>query len=275
MIRRVLVGLGGSPFSRTATRHAVELATAHGAEVTAVTLMDPGSFDATGFHLTGAASEMKTWDQEQERISLDLLQDAVSAFEAACDEADVGYHVLWESGDPLDRLVSAARYHDLVVCGLRGLFDYGITAHPGDSIVRLIRHGAQPILAVAEEYRPVERVLVAYSGSPESARALRAFVQLRAWPGCELYLAAFDQHGSGAEELLSDAAGYCEAHGYTAQLHHSPESAVQGILETARQWPADLVVMGDGAHGVLARKVLGDTLLHVVRQADRPLFLTH
>ena len=33
--------------------------------------------------------------------------------------------------------------------------------------------------------------------------------------------------------------------------------------------------MGDGAHNVIARKVLGDTLLEVVRQADRPLLLTH
>jgi nucleotide-binding universal stress UspA family protein len=56
LIRRVLVGLGGSPFSRTATRHAVGLATAHGAEVTGVTLMDPAGFDGTGFHLTGAAT---------------------------------------------------------------------------------------------------------------------------------------------------------------------------------------------------------------------------
>jgi hypothetical protein len=34
------------------------LATAHGAEVTGVTLMDPAGFDGAGFHLTGAASEM-------------------------------------------------------------------------------------------------------------------------------------------------------------------------------------------------------------------------
>jgi len=275
MIRRILVGLGGSPFSRTATRHAVELAAAHGAEVTAVTLMDLARFDASGFCMTGAAREMRAWDEERVRITRDALEEAVSVFETACEKADVTFHVHWESGDPLDQLVSAGRYHDLVICGLRGLFDYGITAHPRDSLVRLIRHGTQPILAVAEQYQKVDRVLVAYSGSPESARALRAFVQLRAWPRCELYVAAFDQDGSGAGELLSDAAAYCEAHGYKPQLHHSPHSPERAILETARRWPADLIVLGDGAHTVLARKILGDTLLHIVRQADRPLFLSH
>jgi nucleotide-binding universal stress UspA family protein len=275
MIRRILVGLGGSPYSGPATRHAVELATAHGAEVTAVTLMSLDGFDRSGFYLTGAARETKEWGDEQDQITQDALEEAVSELERACEEADVPYHVHWESGDPLDRLVSAGRYHDLVICGLRALFDYGITAHPRDSLVRLIRRGTQPILAVAEEYHPVRRVLVAYSGSPESARALRAFVQLGAWPRCELSVAAFGRDGPTADKLLSDVAAYCEPHGYTPRLHHSQRSPVEAILETARGWPADLIVMGDGAHGVLARKVLGDTLLHVVRQADRPLFLTH
>lgn len=275
MIRRILVGLGGSPLSETATRYAVELAAAHSAEVTAVTLMGLASFDGDGFYLTGAASEVKEWDDQRDRLTQDGLEESVEAFERACMGADVPHRVLWESGDPLDRFVSTARYHDLVICGLRGLLDYGITAHPTDALVRLIRRGTQPILAVAEAHRRIRRVLIAYSGSPESARALRVFVQLRVWPGCELSVAAFGEDASAADRLLEDAAAYCEAHGYTPRLHHSPKPAVHAILETARAWAADLIVMGDGAHGVLARKILGDTLSHVVRQADRPLFLSH
>ncbi len=275
MIRRILVGLGGSPLCGAATSHAVELAAAHGAELTAVTLMGLASFDGDGFYLTGAASEAKGWGDERDRLTQDALEETVAAFERACERADVPHRVLWESGDPLDRFASAARYHDLVVCGLRGLFDYGITAHPTDALVRLIRRGTQPIVAVAEAHRRIRRVLIAYSGSPESARALRVFVQFRLWPGCELSIAAFDEDERAADRLLADAAAYCEAHGYTPRLHHGAKPPEQAILDTARSWAADLIVMGDSAHGVLARKILGDTLLHVVREADRPLFLTH
>lgn len=275
MIRRILVGLGGTPLAGTATRYAVELAAAHSAEVTAVTLMGLASFDGDGFYLTGVASEAKDWDDERDRLTRGALEEAVAAFERACEGADVPHRVLWESGDPLDRFVSTARYHDLVICGLRGLFDSGITAHPTDALVRLIRRGTQPILAVAEAHRRIRRVLIAYSGSPESARALRVFVQFRIWPGCELSIAAFGQDAAAADRLLTDAAAYCEAHGYTPRLHHGAKPPEHAILDAARAWAADLIVMGDGAHGVLARKILGDTLLHVVRQADRPLFLSH
>ena len=58
-------------------------------------------------------------------------------------------------------------------------------------------------------------------------------------------------------------------------MHHADAPPERAILEQAADWDADLVVMGDGAHNVLSRSVLGDTLLDVVRQADRPLLLTH
>lgn len=35
-----------------------------------------------------------------------------------------------ETGDPFDPMIAHSRYHDLVVFGLRGLFDYGIVAEP-------------------------------------------------------------------------------------------------------------------------------------------------
>jgi nucleotide-binding universal stress UspA family protein len=269
------VGLGGTPFAKVATRRAVELAIAHRAELVAATLVDLGRYDDHGLYPTGAAAELMEWRDAQVRVTLDALEHAVFDFETACRKAGVSQRVLWETGEPLDQLVTAARYQDLVICGLRGLFDYGLMAEPKDSLVRLIRHGVQPILAAADEYRGIGRVMIAYSGSPESACAMKSFIQIGAWPRCELCIATFDRAPQRAESLLSSAAAYCRAHGYEPQLRHDTRPAKSAILECARDWRADLIVMGDGAHGVIARRILGDTLLHVVRNADRPLFLAH
>ena len=40
MIKRILVGLGDRNYSSVATQHAIELAQLHGAELTAVTIVD-------------------------------------------------------------------------------------------------------------------------------------------------------------------------------------------------------------------------------------------
>ncbi len=45
------------------------------------------------------------------------------------------------------------------------------------------------------------------------------------------------------------------------------------LLEYAQEWQADILVMGSTNRGRLARLILGDTLLHTIRQAEIPLFL--
>ena len=46
MIKRILVALSGTPYSASATQHALQLAEAHGAEVTGVTLVNHDALDA-------------------------------------------------------------------------------------------------------------------------------------------------------------------------------------------------------------------------------------
>jgi len=45
------------------------------------------------------------------------------------------------------------------------------------------------------------------------------------------------------------------------------------ILKVAKKYQADMIVMGNSAHSVLLRKVLGDTLLATLRDTEIPLFL--
>ena len=61
-------------------------------------------------------------------------------------------------------------FNDLTIFGLRSIFEYGFVEDPDKAILKLLRHGVRPILAVAEKYRPVKTVVIALSGSMESAR---------------------------------------------------------------------------------------------------------
>jgi nucleotide-binding universal stress UspA family protein len=81
-------------------------------------------------------------------------------------------------------------------------------------------------------------------------------------------------NGNGdAERLLSDASIYCRQHGYEPELSHRPGAAGKQILAEAAEWDADLIVLGTSRSSVLSRAIFGSTALHVIRNADRPLFL--
>ena len=140
--------------------------------------------------------------------------------------------------------------------------------------MRLVTAGVRPILAVDRGHRPVKKVLIAYSGSMESAKAMKRFVQLRLWPEVQLRVVTFEDGRPDARRLITDAADYCRAHRYSAETDCLAGAPQQQLLPYAAEWGADLLVVGNSAKNLLLRRVLGETALHVIRHADQPLFLT-
>ncbi len=274
MIKRILVALSGTPYTRAAIQHALELARQHEAEVTGVTDIDLAKVANVGPVPMGAGAAAHDLMEHRLQVTQEQVEEAIGNFEAACAEAGLTGHVVRERGNPYDTLISVWRYYDLVVAGLRGLFEYGLLHEPDDVLLRLISRGVRPIVAVARSHRPVRRVLVAYNGSMESAKALKRFVQLRLWPGLTLKLACFDKPHEEAEQLLADAMEYCRAHGHEPEQEHVESSPRDGLLEHAAEWQADLIVMGSSSRARILQHLLGDTALHALRHAEIPLFLT-
>ncbi len=274
MIKRILVALSGTPFTGAAVQHALELARIHGAEITGVTDIDLARLAMVGPVPLGAEAAANELVGQRIQLTQQHVEEAVAQFEKACADAGTTCAVVRETGSPFAKLVSLWRYHDLTIAGLRGLFEYGVVHNPDDVIVQLITKGVRPILAVAKSFRTVHRVLVAYNGSMESAKALKRFVQLRLWPRVALGIVCFERPSAESEALLSDAAHYCSVHGYEAETMLAEGSPRDRILEHAAGWKADLLVMGATSRVRILRHVLGDTALHVVRHAEIPVFLT-
>ena len=79
------------------------------------------------------------------------------------------------------------------------------------------------------------------------------------------FLATF----GGRKEMID----YCQDHGITVETHYSPNPANSEQLSYAHQWEADLMVVGNSARNLLMRKLFGETALHVMRHADRAIFM--
>lgn len=283
MIRSILVGLGGrgtpgSCYTESATRTAVDLALRHEATLTGVTVVNTTQLSRVGAVPLGAGAAAAGLREHRVEETRDRVAAAVVEFENACDNVGLLHKVLREErSEPFDYLISQARYHDLTVIGLRGLFEYGVygEAHydPADMLVRLVQGGVRPIIASGPLYKPVERVLVAYSGSAQSAKAMRRFVQMRLWPDATVRIVAFGDDHERRQRHLTHAAGYFEAHGVEVERDYRTGDPRRGVIDAAHEWGADLIVMGNSHRTLLARKMLGDTVLETIRHSDVPLFL--
>ena len=275
MIKRILVGLGGTPFTKVSTHCATELARMHGAQTTGVTVVDLSKLGKVGPVPAGAGIYAQRMRERQVRVSREGIEAAVTAFKEHCSTQQVVCRrIEYEQKDPFTAMIAEARYNDLTIFGLRSIFDYGFTSDPDKAIIKLVTQGVRPILAVAESHRPVKKALIAYSGSMESAKAIRHFLHLKPWPDVKLHIVHFKEGAHSEPFLVDHAADFCQAHGFSVHTDLVAGQARSDLLPFARDVDADLIVMGNSVHSTLVRQLLGDTVLETIKSADRPLFLS-
>lgn len=273
MIKRILVGLGGTPYTPFAIARSIELAQQHGAELTGVTVVDVGRLSRIGPVPLVASASARELREFRLQVAQEHVEEATEQFVSACRQAGVAYEVRQEEGNPFGLMASCARYHDLMVFGLRSLFEHEVVHDPHDALVRLVAEGVRPLLAVSADARPILRVLIAYSGSMESAKTMKWFVQLGLWPNAQLRIVTFEHQVDEAEQLVGDAADYLRKHGFEPEEAYVPGSPKHQLVSYAAEWGADLIVAGNSAKNLLLRRTLGETALNLITTADRHLFL--
>lgn len=277
MVRRILLALGNEFYARTVIRQGIELARIHDAEVTGLTILD---LDYWKRGMDGVVTASDAFRRIQSlpsirRAAQQRPAKIAALFTRACESANIKHRIIHPESDPLDRLVAEGRHHDLMIFGMRGFFDQAIVPDPEGTIAQLIRRDISPILTAVPDYRKVRRVMIAYSGSMQSADAMRRFVQMRPWPDAAVVIVNFDRSAAAADALLNEAYDYCHAHDMQVELLRGRGSARTQLLPLAKKHCADLIVLADSYRSLLLESTIGSVTRAVVRQADRPLFLTH
>ncbi len=275
MIKRIIVGLGGTPYTPVAIQRAVGLAKRFEAEITGVTVVDYKNLSKIGSVPVGSEHDADKLHKHKIVVTKEQIEEVISKFESACAEDGIKYQVkLEERKNPFDLMISLARYHDLMIFGLQSLFEYGISVeNTKDILVRLVSAGVRPIIAVSDEFRSIQKALIAYSGSMESAKTMKRFIQLHLWPDVKIKIVTFQSSEDKAQRLLFDASEYCRAHGFAVETESNPGIPKDWLLPMATLWQADMIVLGNSVRNLLVKRLFGETALHIIRNADRTLFL--
>jgi len=275
MIKRILVGLGTSRTATSVTDHAIDIARSRAAELVGLAVTDPLRLDWTGPRPMGVGVDIAAADlrrQRHEKAAADIAA-AGELFATRCRAAGVTHRVSAETGDPFEIAADLVRYHDMCVFGLRGLFEHDVVPEPRDALERLVSDGVRPILAVTEDYRPIRRVLVAYSGSLESAKTFKHFVHSGLYAEAPVRIVHFGDDAATAARRLEKAAGYFAAHGRSVETDHAAGDAAKELIPYAQAWQADLIVAGNSAKNLLLRRIFGETALQLLRESPLPLYL--
>lgn len=277
MIKRILLGVLGTEFTPVAFRYAMQIAKAHEAEITALPLVPATAIGENGAVPLGAASFARRSRAElraQRQECRDRIQSTLDDLQKSCEEAHLPCTVREAAEEPFEALKSAWRYHDLTVFGVKGFMNHALLEEPTETMLEFIRQGVRPILGVSKAYRPIKKVAIAYDGSMESSKSMKRYTQMRLWPEADVEVVHFEGDRERAAELLADAKDYGRAHGRNVTLKHIQSPARTSILPYVSAADVDLLVLGNSARKLLTRRLFGDTVSHVVSNAEIPVFLS-
>lgn len=176
-------------------------------------------------------------------------------------------------GTLVDTLVELEGDVRLFVIGKRGEHADFAKGHLGSNLERVVRAVHRPVLVTSRAFRPIERFLIAFDGSATTRKCVEMVCASPLLKGaaCELLLVGQETettrgHMEWAKERLRAA-------GFEFRAHFVEGDPDDVIVETARQFGIDLIVMGAYGHSRIRQLVVGSTTTHVLRHCQIPLLL--
>lgn len=182
-----------------------------------------------------------------------------------------------EEGNARDILAAHGRYADLVVVG------QDQSGHGPGLVEPAIFGTGGPVLVVPFAGRFAatgQRVIVAWNGSREAARAVRDAMPLLVAASQVTILSVNPEGETGAEQDLpsADLAAHLARHGVKAIADHAVAPGVEpaeAMLNAAAETSADLLVMGAYGHSPLREMVLGGATRTLLHSMTVPVLMAH
>jgi nucleotide-binding universal stress UspA family protein len=256
---------------------AAAIATRFGARLT--------GFFASGYPIMASYGDVSGWSQLVDAYMEAQRHEAAAAgaaFRETLNRDKLQGEWIFREADETGSAIAEAALHDLVVVGQPSP-DAGLTGGIGLRSEEIVLSCGRPVLVVpyVGEFADVgRRVLVAWNGSREAARALHDAMFLLA--GAEaVTVIEIDPPAPGVAAPAATAAQVAAAlarRGIAAK----PESEATGdigiedlLLSRAADLGADLLVMGAYGHSRMREMVLGGVSRAIFRHMTLPVLMAH
>jgi nucleotide-binding universal stress UspA family protein len=273
---KILVAVDKSEESQQALRYTCHLLEHFPAIVDALYVM-PDVVEAT----EGAYAPFTTKSDVERSIEADAEKTVEEIIEACeiCVGGRLPCNPLVAVGEPADEILNTANqgYYDLIVLGshglssLRGFFLGAVHA-------KILHHALQPVL-ILRNFRPIQKILVAYRGSQCDQGALEFIAPLFARKKPEITILHVQETERGespeaATACLLTGEETLKAHGFLPIKKIAKGDFVDEILKAVAVERYDLLVLGAYGHKrPKYLKVLSDEALNLVRLTTRPVLV--
>lgn len=179
-----------------------------------------------------------------------------------------------ETGFLVDLFHKLEADKDLIILGKRGENANFATEHLGANMERIVRSSHKPCLVTPREFKPINRILLAYDGGKSCQKAVNYLAKLPAFNDLELHIICVASLGKEtAIKNIETAEAIVKQGGFNPiceVLHGNPEPEIEKYVQ---QKNIDLLLMGAYGHSRIRHLVIGSTTAQMLRSSHIPVVL--
>ncbi len=278
---RVLAAIDQSIYTDSVCRHAAWAADRLAAPLEFVHVLDRNEtnapVDLSGNLALGEQEtlllELSALDEKQGKLAQErgrlLLQHACQVAKAAGVESAEQRLRHGGLADTLTELEDEVR---LFVLGKRGEHADFAKGHLGSELERAVRAVHRPLLVASREFRPIDRVLIAFDGSATTRKGVEMVSASPLFRGLEVHVVIVGNGEQVAREL-DWATRTLAGVGFNAVarcVEGEPEGAIGAYV---RDQAIDILVMGAYGHSRIRQLIVGSTTTAMLRSCQVPVLL--
>ena len=184
-------------------------------------------------------------------------------------------NLLHETGFLVDCLEKFETSCDLIVLGKRGEAAEFASGHLGANLERIVRSSRKPCLVTSRQFKPIERVLIAYDGSSSSQKILQFITDSPIFEGLELHIitVAKDAAEQTAIARIESAKQLAQQAKFEPVCSVTEGDSEKAISNYVTEHDINLLLMGAYGHSRIRHLVIGSTTAQMLRSSHIPVLL--
>ncbi len=279
MLKRILVPLDTSDYSKAAVDYACSMANQHDATLTGIVVLNLfGLKKSLGRPGVGGIHYYKKLEDFKIKEAQEHIEKLKSDFAQKCKKKGINYTIDDEQGRPSSWILEDGKFHDIIVIGMKTHFRLGSGRETGASSERIIENSVTPKYLIPSKEglrQKLNKVLVLLDEGQPSGRALQRYCQV-GLPGATKKIRVImtckkEKEGREAIERAKQLLG---AHGFkSVEDFWYPNSIKKHLEEDGHVDWADLIVKAPNPESEIIHFKFSNLTKFLIKLEKKPLFL--
>jgi nucleotide-binding universal stress UspA family protein len=278
MYRSALIALSTEGGNEDVSQMALDLAVQQHLQLSAITVVDSSTVAPAEAVPLGATAFKERHDDALKTQAHERGQQELAAFGQRCGALDLRCSTALREGHLDQEIAIAAQTCDMLVVGHGdGTEACGETREDLSKLHSMLGSCGRACLVVPCHAGEIRRVVVAYDGSLQAARAVHDFAVSGLWRDCPVDVVSQAADSQEAAETAERAVGYLRTHDYAAEAHPivAKFDAADHILEYVKESGAGVLVMGVYGKPRWHKFFVGTVTRSILRATNVPVFVSH